>query len=43
MGFGYTRLAREYSLAASANQSRQRVPERLSEAAQAGGSGATCC
>ncbi len=43
MGFGYTRLAREFSLAASTNQARLRVPEKLAEPQPAQTEASTCC
>ena len=42
MGFGYTRLAREFSLAASMNQARFRVPEKLAEAVPAATEASPC-
>lgn len=42
MGFGYTRLAREFSLAASMNQSRFRVPEKLAESMPAATEASPC-
>jgi radical SAM superfamily enzyme YgiQ (UPF0313 family) len=43
MGFGYTRLAREFSLAASTNLARTRVPEKLVESVSAQPETSPCC